>query len=55
MTTLLRKFRRRNLKKIGIGIGFCPLWWQWGKFTEEWSTERHLAIGPVRISWRGWR
>lgn len=51
---ILPRHRRHNLKKIGIGIGLQPFYWQWGLVSEAWDSERHLAIGPVRISWRGW-
>ena len=51
----LRKFRKRNLKKLGIGIGLQPFYWQWGDVSLEWwSGQVMYACGPVRISWRGW-
>jgi hypothetical protein len=49
------KWRRIKWKCIACGVGFCPLWWQWGVLSSEWTCQRTLACGPFRVMWRGWR
>lgn len=43
-------------KRLACGIGFCPFDWRWG-FDPYYRSPgaRMLSVGPLRISWRGWR
>lgn len=41
-----------KLNRIAFGIGFCPFDWRVGDASVGW--ECMWALGPFRISWRGW-
>ena len=42
-------------KRLACGIGFCPFDWRWGFDPYFHHAARMLCVGPLRISWRGWR
>ena len=42
----------RKWHMLACGIGLQPFWWQWGRVHGVSGTM--LALGPLRIAFRGW-
>lgn len=54
VATVMKRRRRVKWRRIGCGIGFCPLWWQWGGKIAADSNTQMFAVGPFRFVW-GWK